>query len=520
MKNSQTTLRSYLFIAFVEGSAVMASELLGAKMIAPFYGSSLLVWSSVIGVTLAALATGYFVGGYLADRFTGNTLLFTVLAFGAAFVGLMPVSARIIMDATLELGVRVGSLISTLVFLFPPLVCMGMVSPIIIRLASKDVQHTGRTAGTVYAISTLGGIIATFLAGFYAIPTWGITIPALVTASALGVFPILYFLSSKRLPIGAGLVVLLAGLFLGLGREKADPTVLYQSEGLLGQVIVSQFEQVVNDTTYRNRVLFVNRLPQANASLPTGYSLWPYVHCASTIASIKPVGSKALVLGMGGGSVADEFLRLGFEVEACEFDERIAEAAKKYFYPHENYPVHLDDARHFIRTTGNRYDIVIFDVFTGEQQPPHVLTAESFQEVKGILAPDGLVLVNFTGVLSGDRGLGARSLIKTLKENGFDLRVLATPGKEESRNLLLVASPTKIDLSGLSVGRQNECCRTITRVPIPLPFTPLEKIPLADAVVLRDDRPILELLNLRVNESWRKQMMVHYHEQFRGSVFY
>lgn len=520
MTNQPAPLKSYLLIAFVEGAAVMASELLGAKMIAPFYGSSLLVWSSVIGVTLAALATGYFVGGYLADKITGNTLLFTVLAIGSAFIGLMPVLARLIMDATLGLGVRTGSLVSTFVFLFPPLVCMGMVSPIIIRLASRDVQHTGRTAGTVYAVSTVGGILATFLVGFYAIPIWGITLPALVAAAGLGVFPILYFLSSKRFPISIGLIILMAGLFLGLGREKADPSVLYQSEGLLGQVIVSQFEHIVRDTVYHNRVLFVNRLPQANIDLQTRNSLWPYVHSTSTIASIKPPGSKALILGFGGGSVADEFLRLGFQVEGCEFDERIANAAKAYFYPDQNVHIYVDDARHFVRTTQNRYDIVMFDVFSGEHQPPHVLTLESFHEVKRIIAPDGLVIVNFTGILSGERGLGARSLIKTLQEAGYDLRLLAMPGAEESRNLVFVASPAKLDFSNLSVARQNECCRRITRVPIPLPFTSLERINLTDAFVLRDDQPILELLNLPVNEAWRKLAMGRYRDQFRGSVFF
>lgn len=520
MTKQPAGLKSYLLIAFVEGSAVMACELLGAKMIAPFYGSSLLVWSSVIGITLAGLASGYFAGGFLADRFTGNTLLFTVLAVGSAFIALMPLSAKIIMEATLGLGVRAGSVLSTLVFLFPPLVCMGMVSPIIIRLASQDIQHTGRTAGSVYAVSTVGGILSTFATGFYAIPIWGITFPTLVTAATLGVFPIVFFLFSKLILPGVGLLIFIAVMIVGARGKNADPRVLYQSEGLLGQVIVSDFDRESDRGSLQYRVLFLNRLQQTNLDKKTGYSFMPYAHAASTIASIKPPGSKALVLGLGGGAVADEFLRLGFQVEGCELDERIADAARTYFYPHHDYPVYVDDARHLIRTTKNRYDIVMFDVFAGEHQPPHVLTLESFLEVKRIMPPNGLVIINSHGIISGDRGLGTRSLIKTIKEAGYDLRILTTPGPPEIRNIVYAASPAALDFSGLDTLRQNKCCRTTVFVPIPLPFTPHERIPTADAFVLTDNQPILELLNQPVNELWRQYVMGRYHDLFRGSVFF
>jgi predicted membrane-bound spermidine synthase len=513
-------LRIYLMIAFVEGSAVMIAELLGAKMVAPFYGTSLFVWSSVIGVTLAALAAGYFSGGYLADRYTGNALLFTVLAVGSALIALMPFSARAIMEATLGMGVRGGSLVSTLTFLFPPLLCMGMVSPIIIRLGSSDVQHTGRTAGSVYATSTFGGILSTFAAGFYAIPTFGITLPVFVAAGVLGLFPFSYFLSRKKYPRAAFLLIIVVGLFLGSRFQKIDPRVVYHSEGLLGQVIVSDFKTAAEDSLQLRRILYVNRLPQSIEILHTGFSPWPYVHGIATMASIKPPGSKALILGLGGGSIADEFLRLGFEVEGCELDERIAFVAKKYFYPSHNFPVYVDDARHFIRTTDRRYDIIVIDVFAGEQQPPHVLTLESFQEVRALLSRDGLVLINFTGFLSGDKGLASRSIVRTLVEAGFDVRFLPTPGSEETRNLLIVASPSSLDFSSLSPARQNVCCKEVSGVPIPLPLMRPQQIQLSDAPILRDNRPIMELINLPANESWRKAVIKGYGEQFKGAPFF
>jgi MFS family permease len=139
MTNDQDTQRRslsfYLVLSFIEGGAAMAAELLGARMIAPFYGTTLFVWSSVIGVTLAALALGYFLGGYLADRYTRNMLLFSVLAVGSVLLALMPNLAKFSLEATSGMGIRTGSLVSALVFLLPPLVCLGMSSPVIIRLA-------------------------------------------------------------------------------------------------------------------------------------------------------------------------------------------------------------------------------------------------------------------------------------------------------------------------------------------------------------------------------------------------
>jgi predicted membrane-bound spermidine synthase len=509
----------YLVISFIEGSALMACELLGAKMIAPFYGASLYVWSSVIGVTLVGLAVGYFSGGFLVDRFPGNTLLFTVLAVGAVLIALMPTSAELVMTGTISLGVRTGSLVSSIVFLVPPLICLGMTSPIIIRLGARDIKHTGRTAGLVYAISTLGGIITTLAMGFYIIPSWGISMPVLVTAAVLGVFPFLYFASRLKLILLLILGTAAAALYL-IGPEKrlesaSGPTILYHSEGLLGQIVVADAPPSVADTI-APRWLFVNRIPQTGMDKITGYSLLIYAHGMATLASIKPVGSMALVLGLGGGVLMDEFLRLGFQVDGCELEERMVEVARKYFRLSSHVRVTVDDARHYLRMMTKQYDIIAFDLFVGEAQPSYVLTLENLYEVKRGLTDDGLLLINFPGFLTGTPGLASRSIVRTLVEAGFDVKLLPTPGPEALRNLIIIASPQPLDFSKLSVERQNYCCREFARVPVKLTFVTPQQLDLRDAIVLRDDKPIMDLLNLYANESWRKGAMERYDKDFRA----
>src|ERR1700757_3558763 len=138
-----------LLVAFIEGGAVMAIELAGAKMVAPFYGTSLYVWASVLAVTLGGLTTGYFLGGWASYRYPAMKILIGVLLAGTVLIYIMPLLALKIMPATNGLGLRMGSLVSCTLFMFLPLICMGMVSPAIIHLSNQELKGTGRTAGTI-----------------------------------------------------------------------------------------------------------------------------------------------------------------------------------------------------------------------------------------------------------------------------------------------------------------------------------------------------------------------------------
>ena len=193
----------FLFVvAFVEGGAVMAVEIVGAKLVGPYYGSSLYVWAAVLGLTLGGLTTGYFAGGAISRRYPCKRALYTIMLVSAVLVALMPWTARLIMEATLGMELRLGITLSALVFLFPPLVCFGMVSPMIIRLVATHDSRVGHAAGTVYAISTTGGILVTYVVAFYAIPQVGMNESLLFTAAMLAVFPVLYFTGIEKRIMG------------------------------------------------------------------------------------------------------------------------------------------------------------------------------------------------------------------------------------------------------------------------------------------------------------------------------
>jgi len=200
--NSEIKTQNYkLFylISFLEGATVMGAELLGAKMIAPYYGNSLYVWTSVLATTLLGLTIGYYIGGNLSAKQNVNKVLMSVLGISTLLFILMPFISSAVMGATLSLSLQLGSLISCLVFILPMLICFGIVSPLIIRIVSQQVSEVGSKAGMVYTISTAGGIIMTFVMGFYMIPFLGLKMSAYICAGIMALALGINFIANNKL---------------------------------------------------------------------------------------------------------------------------------------------------------------------------------------------------------------------------------------------------------------------------------------------------------------------------------
>jgi predicted membrane-bound spermidine synthase len=202
MNKTKTNTSSYIWLLYlalvIEGGALMAVELVGAKLIAPYYGNSLYVWAAVLAVTLGGLAFGYYYGGNISQKYPNKKTLFYIMFTSSLLVFAMPLTSGFIMNATMNLGLKAGVLISTTLFLMPPLVCFGMVSPMVVRLITNDVAKVGGSAGKVYFISTIGGVLATFWFGFYAIPYIGLKMSCVIIGSLLLVPGIIYFAGKNK----------------------------------------------------------------------------------------------------------------------------------------------------------------------------------------------------------------------------------------------------------------------------------------------------------------------------------
>jgi len=160
----------------------------------------------------------------------------------------------------------------------------------------------------------------------------------------------------------------------------------------------------------------------------------------------------------------------------------------------------VDDARHYLEGSQKKYDVILFDVYRGESPAPHVFTRESLEKTKSLLKENGLIIVNFSGFLDGKAGRAARSIYKTLLAAGLEIRIMPTSGPETSRNVLFVATRNKQDFQRV----RSPLLRSGKEVDIETLFQDAHKLNLINAVVLTDDRPILELLNIPAGNAWRK----------------
>lgn len=493
----------------------MFSELNGAKIVAPYFGTSLYVWASAIGISLGSLAIGYFVGGYLSKKIKSKYLLFWIFLLSGIFISILPTTAVWIMQKTIEMSIQTGVSISMLVFLMPPLVLCGMMSPIIIKELTTDLDSTGKISGLVYSISTLGGIIFTYLTGFYLLPEFGITKPAVFLGSLIVLISLVYLLFNKKYLALLAMLVILKTNSLAFKQKESDINykILYDSEGVFGQVKVIDQKILTHTRGWQyGRNLFVNNISQSSIDLGNpDYSLWDFSYYFPLAASAYPKGSNALILGMGAGTLMKQFNRLGFNVKAVEIDKRIADVSYKYFNLDKNQTVIIDDARHYLKTDKEVFDIVAFDLFQSETPPIHLLTKESFVEVKNRLSKNGLFMINFYGFISGEKGQASRAIYKTLLNAGFNVKILSTPGKTElNRNIIFLASNNEIALDGLSYSEPN--------VPV---ISSLEnnliditKVDLTEAEILSDEFPVMEKLYINAALDWRIANNKIYAENF------
>lgn len=503
-----------LLLAFTEGGAVMIAELVGARMLAPLYGNSLYVWGAIIGVTLISLTAGYYLGGLLSYRRYRQERVYWFMLTAALLIILMPRIAHPLMVSLEGMDTVKAILLLTSVYLLPPLVLLGATTPLIISLLSGALTESGRTAGLVYGISTIGGILATFATGFYLIPEFGLNRTALAGGIYVGVLPCVLLLGVKHYPAVVFPVALAALLLIPAHTAKEHPGVdlLYESEGLLGQIKIIDLHLINNLDKSRvvDRVMFVNRTGQTWVNLDTGEPRWDYVRYLRTIGSTLPAGSRVLLLGLGGGIVARTMQDLGHTVDSVELDQRIPMIATRYFGLTPNGNLAVDDGRHYLRSTQQKYDLIIFDVFQAEIPPAHLLTVETFRELQQRLNPGGFVAINYSGFISGSVGFGARSIYKTLLAAGFQTRLIPTGTEEDARNNLYVATLGERDFSAprvpMLVDGQPRALSSFYMDPA--------AIDVEHAMVLTDNQPILEKLNLEAAAIWRAAYYTYYTKPF------
>jgi len=381
----------------------MGIELSASRLLAPFFGASIFVWTNIIGIVLISLSIGYYIGGKYADKHPKEKFFYLFSLIAGILIGLIPIISSLILPNAIQalsntsyndfLLSFTGSL---LLFAFPT-AFLGAIVPFAVRINAKKVDRIGKTSGNIYALSTIGSIIGVYLPALVLIPAIGTRFTIILFSVLLIIISTIGFLFtfSKKL-LKKTIIIIFISVFLIFSiifipkTISIDENAVYESESSYNYLQVLK----IKDTTYLRGKLTGGIWSKKIIGREFSEGYWDYPVVASVFNknSIKDV----LILGLAAGSTARSFFGAipNVEIDGVEIDPLVVEIGKKYFDMNfENLNTIITDGRLFVKTTQNNYDIIVVDVFRDSYIPPHMVTVEFFNEIKSILNQNGTLSI-------------------------------------------------------------------------------------------------------------------------------
>jgi spermidine synthase len=387
-------------VVFVVGAASLGSEIAAARLLAPYFGDSTIIWANTIGVVLVALSVGYWIGGRVADVHATPGGLHRLVLVAAVLLAIVPFLAGPFLDLavdaldSVEAGAFTGSLLAVLVLVAVPVLVLGMVSPYAIRLALRDIDDAGKTAGRLYAISTLGSLAGTFLSALLFIPLVGTRRTFLAFALALALLGLLGVARARWAVVPAAIAAALA-LPVGIVKAESDA----------GRVVDDadteyQYARVVESPGGERRLELnegqaIHSLIRPGSYLTDGY--WDDMIVLPALARGGAPPRSIAVLGNAGGTVARAVGHYWPEtvIDGVEIDGEVSELGRRWFDMRApGLRTHTEDARPFLRRTEERYDAILVDAYRQPYIPFYLTTREFFQLAEQRLRPGGRIIIN------------------------------------------------------------------------------------------------------------------------------
>lgn len=444
--NQKIPLNFLFLTVLVCGTLIMVLEVLGSRVIGPFFGVSLFVWTSIITVAMIALAAGYAIGGRLSDSRPHPDYLYGIILAAGLVVIAIPLIKGVVLRGCMPFGLRFGAFFSGLILFGPPLFLLGCVSPYVIRIAAHELTRIGRMVGLFYAVSTLGSVAGTILTGFVLVVYIGVNNIFFLVGFLLLLLSIAYFLYfRKKIVFLIALLVPIAVCSVKSPPQKS----FYLSSGVKASILFDKDTHYGNmkvvDYTYgvwHTRELLVDGTVQTGRDMKRKNPVYAYPYLVSILPySLFPSGRSCLVIGLGGGVVPQWYSDKGILTDVVDIDPDIVYAAEEYFEFAPNGQIFIEDARYFLTRTDSVYDFVVMDVFSSEAAPAHIMSHESLSLLRTRMSSEGVLAINFIGKINGN-DLMTESVVKTLRHvyQNVDIYPFFEPVKEGSiGNLVLIA---------------------------------------------------------------------------------
>ena len=412
------------FAVFICGALVMTYEIIGSRIISPFIGTSTYVWTSLIGVILAALSLGYWIGGRMADKRPDVKVLASAifLAGGAVSITILVKDPVLAVIGSASIGLEIKSVIAALILFAPASVLLGFVTPYSVKLRTVSLADSGKTVGRLYALSTVGSIVGTFAAGFILIPFVGSTRTLyLIAALLFGVSVMLAPLAFTR----SNFAIITVFIFGAAGGELSA-FYMHRTTGLVD--IDTQYSRV---QIYNSRDEKTGRafraiatdpfFAQSSMYLDDGSPVFEYVKYFGLIDHFKPGHRNTLMIGGAGYTIPREYLKNYPEarIDVVEIDPKMTELAREYFNLKDDprLTIFHEDGRVFLnRSDPSKYDAVFVDAFgTLFSIPYQLTTVEAFRHIHRALKDDGIVIVNIGSALAGPASRFLHAEVATYK---------------------------------------------------------------------------------------------------------
>ncbi|MBR6888024.1 MAG: fused MFS/spermidine synthase [Selenomonadaceae bacterium] len=500
---------------FFSGMSIMAVELGAARLLAPYFSSSQIVWTIIIGTIMIALALGNVWGGRRADSDKDPAKLYRRLIFAALWTGAIPLLGKYLilgvagaLIVTIDTNLLIwAAFLSCMAIFVVPLFLLGTVTPSLVKYATDNLEHNGRIVGNLNAFNTIGSIIGTFLPTFVTIPAVGTAITFLIFSGVLLLIGVIYFVSigaKKIFCAGAVAIFILCGV-LGNSNSFAfwEKNLLYEGESIYNYL---QVKDTPDKIIFSTNVLFgVQSLKVKGGGLTGMY--YDYALAAPLLAENK----KILILGMGTGTFAEQCKKYfpAAQITGVEIDKKITALAKKYFSLPEDVQVVTYDGRAFLQADKNIYDVILVDAFQDISPPFQMSSTEFFSLVKNHLAPAGVMVVNMNMRASGAGNIN-EYLINTIGKNFSALKIIDAHGV--TNRVLFAAADEKI-LNELHARAEALDDEKLSRLMIHIAET--WTTPALGENILTDDRAPVEMLSMRALDKIIQINLERYKEIYR-----
>lgn len=434
---------------FVCGASLMILELVGSRILAPYVGTSIIVWTSLIGIILGFLSLGYFWGGKLADKKADHKILSFIIFLSAFFIFLIIVgNSYILLFITKHIKhLYLSSALGTIILFSAPSILLGMISPYALKLKIKSLDTSGQAAGNIYAFSTLGSIAGTFAAGFLLIPM-------------LGTVKILYFLT---------IILVFLSIFVSVSNFFKIKTITLFVFIICSLIPLSfnasvQAKSLIDIDTPYNRIWIypskapdvarpIRRLTTDPYSVQSAMFLdrdddlvFRYSKFYRLAEHFNPGINKTLMIGGAAYSYPKDFLKNypDGEITVVEIDPGMTKIAKKYFNLQDDPRLKIihEDGRVFLNKNQELFDAIYLDAFTSRLSVPYQLTTrEAVERIYDSLTDRGVVIFNIASSLKGERSKFFQAELATYKEIFEQVYVFTVDKVSPSsvQNLIIIA---------------------------------------------------------------------------------